>query len=127
MFKDVETVRQWTRVVLTIAAFPVTAFPLLYLLFSPWYKSQLGRAMLLQTVTLAFAVDFALIYQYWAFTDNMLTLLTIRFFMYLFIGVAAFYLTIVLIVLNFIRPQKASNKNVEQPAGEAGDSPPVPE
>lgn len=127
MFKDVETIRHWTQVALTIAAIPVTAFPLLYLIFSPWYKSQLGRAVLLQSLSIACAIDFSVVYRYWAFTSNRQLLLTIWFFMVVFIGVASLYLTIVLIALNFIRSQKVSNKNVEQHAGDSGTQEPAAE
>lgn len=127
MFHDVETIRQWTLIALTIAAFPVTAFPLLYLIFSPWYKSQLGRAVLLQSLSIACAIDYSVVYRYWAFTSNRLTLLTIWFFMVCFIGLSTLYLTAVLVVLNFIRPQKVSTKNVDQSSTGSADSPHVSE
>lgn len=101
MFKDVETIRQWTLVAMTIAAFPVSAFPLLYLVLSPWYKSQLGRAVLLQSLSIAFVIDFSVVYRYWAFTSNRVILLSVYFFMIVFIGLAASYLTVVLFYLNF--------------------------
>lgn len=114
MNQDVETIRQWTLVALTIAAFPVSAFPLLYLVLSPWYKSQLGRAVMLQSLSIACAIDFSVVYRHWAFTSNIQLLLTIWLFMIIFIGAAATYLTVVLVVLNFIKHEKASTKNVEQ-------------
>lgn len=100
MSSDIETIRQWTRVILTITAICVSVFPLLYL-FSPWYKSQLGRAMMLQSLSIAFAVDFSAVYQYWAFTENLKVLVTIRLFMFVFVGAASIYLTTMLIHLNF--------------------------
>lgn len=122
MPNDVETIRQWTLIALTIAAFPVTAFPLLYLIFSPWYKSQLGRAVLIKSLSIACAIDYSVVYRYWAFTDNLVTLLTIWFFMVVFIGIGATYQFIVLLYTNFFRNWKASKKNVEQPATEREDS-----
>lgn len=119
MNQDVETMRQWSLVALTIAAFPVTAFPLLYLVLSPWYRSQLGRAVMLQSLSIACAIDFSVVYQHWAFTSNIRLLLTIWLFMIIFIGAAALYLTVVLIVINIVRPQKET-QNVEQPAGDSG-------
>lgn len=104
MSSDLETIRQWTRVILTITAICVTVFPLLYL-FSPWYRSQLGRAMMLQSLSIAFAVDFSAVYAYWAFTENLRMLLIIRFFMFIFIAAASIYLTAMLVYYN-IRPQK---------------------
>jgi len=126
MPSDVETIRQWTKLALTIAAIPVTAFPLLYLLFSPWYKSQLGRAVLIKSLSIAFAIDFSVVYRYWAFTSNIHTLLVIWFFMVIFIGIGATYQLLVLISTNFIRPWKVRNKNVEQSSG-AGAEKPAPE
>lgn len=115
---DIETVRQWTRVVLTIVAILVTAFPLLYAVFSPWYKSHLGRAVLLQSLAVAFAVDFSAVFQYWAFTSNLYTLVVIRLLIFVFVGLAVSYLTIVLIFTNFIKHGKRDS-HVEQPAGSA--------
>lgn len=119
---DVETIRQWTLIALTYAAFPVTAFPLLYLVFSPWYKSQLGRAVLIKSLSIAFAIDFSVVYRYWAFTSNIHTLLTIWFFMVIFIGIGATYQLAVLIYTNFFRAWKVSKKNVKQPAGDDAET-----
>lgn len=111
MFSDVETIRQWTRVILTISAFPVTAFPLLYLVFSPWYKSQLGRAVMLQSLAVAFAIDFSTVFQFWAFTSNLRVLLLVRMFMFIFIGTASIYLTIMFIIYNL--KSRKENQHVE--------------
>lgn len=109
MFSDVETIRQWTRVILTISAIFVTAFPLLYAVFSPWYKSQLGRAVMLQSLAVAFAVDFSAVYQFWAFTASLRVLLTVRLFMFVFIGVAAIYLTVMFAVYNLKARKESQN------------------
>lgn len=117
MPEDVETIRQWTLVALTIAAVPITAFPLLYFIFSPWYKSQLGRAMLLKSFSVALAIDFSVVYRYWTFTDNLRALLITWFFIVIFIGVGATYQLSVLIWANFVKPWKERNNGTE-PAGE---------
>lgn len=122
MFSDVETIRQWTRIVLTLAAIPVTVFPLLYLVFTPWYKSQLGRAMMLQSLAIAFAIDFSVTYQYWAFTSNLHALLVVRLCMFLFIGAGSIYLTTMLVYYIF-NPQEESNHNVEQSPGNSDQAP----
>lgn len=43
------------RILLIIAFFTVTSFPVLYA-FSPWYKRPLGRAVMMQAMTLALAI-----------------------------------------------------------------------
>lgn len=63
MNSDVHVLRAWIMVALTAAAFFTTAFPLVYS-FSPWYKSALGRSLMLQGVALAAAIDLTLIYQF---------------------------------------------------------------
>lgn len=125
MTNDIETIRQWTRVILTITAICVTAFPLLYL-FSPWYKSQLGRAMMLQSFSIAFAIDFAMAYQYWAFTENLFVLLIIRMSMFVFFTLSSVYLTIMLVIFNF-KTHKENAKNVEQPPGDQPEQDSVPQ
>lgn len=123
MPEDVETIRQWTLVALTIAAFPITAFPLLYLCFSPWYKSQLGRAVLLKSFSVALAIDFSVVYRHWTFTDNLRALLITWFFIVIFIGVGATYQLSVLIWTNFVKPWKGRHDGTEL----AGEDPGTPE
>lgn len=106
MSNDVETIRHWTLIALTIAAFPVTTFPLLYLVSAPWYKSQLGRAVLIKSLSVAFAIDFSVVYRYWAFTSNLKILLTIWFCMVVFIGVGASYQLGVFLYTHFIKPRR---------------------
>jgi len=43
------------RLFLIFATITTTSFPVLYL-FSPWYKTPLGRAFMLESVTLALAI-----------------------------------------------------------------------
>lgn len=53
--RDMELVVILGRLFLIIATISVTSFPVLYA-FSPWYRAPLGRAVMLQAVTLAFAI-----------------------------------------------------------------------
>lgn len=53
--RDMELAVFVGRVLLVIAVLTTTFFPFLYA-FSPWYKSKLGQAVMLQAVTLALAV-----------------------------------------------------------------------
>lgn len=53
---------------LIIAAACATAFPVVYLR-RPWYKSALGRVLMLHGVALALALDLTLLFTYWRTTD----------------------------------------------------------
>ena|SRR6187549_486277 len=53
--RDMELVVIVGRLVLMVAVVTVTSFPVLYL-FSPWYRAPLGRAIMLQAVTLDLAI-----------------------------------------------------------------------
>ena len=53
------------RIALFVAALCTTSFPVLYGIISPWHKSWLGRALMLQGVALAAALDITLIFQFW--------------------------------------------------------------
>jgi Kef-type K+ transport system membrane component KefB len=53
--RDMNTAVIIGRILLIIAAFTVTSFPVLYW-FVPWYRSRLGQAIMLQAATLALAV-----------------------------------------------------------------------
>lgn len=119
---DIDTVVQWSRAFSAIAAICTTSFPVLYLI-SPWYRSPLGRALMLQSVSIALALDISAVYQFWAFTTNMHTLLLINIGILAFISVGSLLLTTMLVQYNF-NPQKVSTKNVEQPPGDAGNQAP---
>lgn len=100
MPNDIDTVLQWTKVMLAIAAACTTTFPLLYL-FSPWYRSQLGRSLMLQSIAVAAALDISAVYQYWTFTTNLRTILIINVGILAFIAAASLYLTTMLFIYNF--------------------------
>jgi hypothetical protein len=53
--RDMETPIILGRLLLILAVFTVTSFPVLYA-FSPWFKAWLGRAIMLQACTLALAI-----------------------------------------------------------------------
>lgn len=48
---------------LCVAAIPCTLFPLVFGLTSPWYRSLIGRALLVKSVGLAMLVDISLAYR----------------------------------------------------------------
>lgn len=61
---EIKTLEQITLVFLWIAAICSTSFPILYA-FSPWYKTQLGRVVMLQAGAFALALDVTLMAKYW--------------------------------------------------------------
>lgn len=61
---EVNSLQNLTLVALWLAAFGTTLFPVLYL-FSPWYKSILGRTMMAQAWAFALTVDATLLFRYW--------------------------------------------------------------
>jgi putative effector of murein hydrolase len=102
--KDIDTALQWLKVISVITAICVTAFPLLYL-FSPWYRSQLGRAVMLQSISVAFAIDISVVYQYWRFTTDLQTLFFINIGLLTFIAGTSIFLTTMLVIYN-LTPNK---------------------
>lgn len=62
--RDIETLRFWIRVCLWVAAICTTLVPAIYSL-SPWYRSLLGRAFMVQAIAFAMIVDITLIFSYW--------------------------------------------------------------
>lgn len=102
---DVQTVMQVSRIFLAIAAVCVTAFPVLYGMFSPWYKSHLGRAVLVQSVAVALAIDISAYGQFWAITD-LHKILVINVVFLGFISVASLYLTTMMVYYNFKKREK---------------------
>jgi hypothetical protein len=62
--RDVENLRSWIRVCLWVCAICTTLVPLIYS-FSPWWRSLLGRAFMIQAISFAMIVDITLIFAYW--------------------------------------------------------------
>lgn len=105
---NIDTVLQWTQTFLAIAAICTTAFPLLYL-FSPWYRSQLGRAVMIQSVSVALALDVSAVYQFWTFTTNLRTIMIINVGVLALISVASLYQTTMLVYYNFSSKKEHHN------------------
>lgn len=64
MTHDIDTLTHWTNIFIWIAAICATSFPILYM-FSPWYKTQIGKVMMLQSAAFALAIDVTLLSRYW--------------------------------------------------------------
>lgn len=105
---SIDTVIQWVKFASVFTAILTTAFPLIYL-FSPWYRSQLGRAVMLQSVSIAFAIDITVVYQHWRFTTDLRTLMLINIGLLLFISAGTLYLIIMLLVYNFANHKENQN------------------
>jgi hypothetical protein len=58
---DLATLISWVKVLLLVTAVCVTLFPVLYAVLSPWYKSRLGIAMMLKSLSTALLIDYAAI------------------------------------------------------------------
>lgn len=99
--RDVETLIAWSRVLLWITAGCVTLFPVLYATFSPWYRSNLGIAVMLQSVALALTFDYSAANRF-IFPDAPLH---IKIWIYLvllsLVALTSLFLTAVLLYLNF--------------------------
>lgn len=108
--RDVETLRAWSRVLLWITAACVTLFPALYAAFSPWYRSNLGIAVMLQSVAIALTIDYSAANRF-IFPDAPLH---VRIWIYLvllsLVALTSLFLTAVLMYLNFYT--KKENENV---------------
>jgi hypothetical protein len=109
MPNDVQTLLSILRVVLVIAAVSVTVFPLLYGLFSPWYKSHLGRAVLLEALSVAFAIDISAYAQFFRTTTNALTIFWVNVSFLVVISLASLYLTAALLYYNFRTNKEQAN------------------
>jgi hypothetical protein len=68
--EDIEALQTLTTIFIWIAAVCTTSFPLLYA-FSPWYKTPLGRVVMLQAGAFALAIDVTLIARYWTSPDDL--------------------------------------------------------
>lgn len=104
MPRDIETVVHIIRIFLMITALCTTAFPLLYL-FSPWYRSNLGRAVMIQSVSVAVAIDVSVVRIFWIPEWNLTAILLVNAGTLAFISVASLYLTWMLFLYNF-KPNK---------------------
>lgn len=94
MTTDVANLLMWIQVCLWVAAVCATAFPLLYL-FSPWFRSSLGRWLMMQGVAFAVAIDTTLLFQYWT-PDNVIVVFWVNAFVFTLAAVATAGLTLML-------------------------------
>lgn len=112
MTHDVETLRLFIRWFLDVAAFFTTLFVVMYS-FSPWYSSHLGRAVMLQAISLAMALDMTVLFQYWT-PKNVLTAFWMQVIVFALISIGAVYKCWVLWRLNY-RKKENLNGSTRRP------------
>jgi hypothetical protein len=109
MSVDIDTIRTYLRVCMIIAAVCTTAFPLLYA-FSPWYRSVLGRALMIQAIGFALILDITAFYTL-VDGENVKVKLWVYTFGFTYIALAAAFLTSRLWEINH-RVRKNQEKNL---------------
>lgn len=65
----------WQVTFLTITGVAATLFPVIYTVFAPWWRSQVGRALVVSDVSLAALVDLSLLGYWfgWHFSNHVST------------------------------------------------------
>lgn len=106
---DVETLRMWVRVMLLITAICVTLFPALYATLSPWYRSKLGIAMMLKSLSTALIIDYAAMRSWVSPGPPSSTSLTVYLVLLSLICLASLFITTTMLYLKF---NSKENKNV---------------
>lgn len=101
MTQDLANLIHWLRVSLIVAAISTTLFPLLYFL-TRWYRSVIGRVLMLQSISFAAAVDVTVVFQYWR-PHSILLQFWIEVVIFSFIALASAALTLTLLHAQFKR------------------------
>lgn len=102
----------WALISLGVACVCLTVFPLLYL-FSPWFKSSLGWAVMLRGVAFALATDLTLLAYLWR-PNDVTILLWGNLLVFAFLAGTSVFWTYVMIRLNYRahKSKKEKNSNV---------------
>jgi hypothetical protein len=99
--RDVETLRAVMRVMLVVTAICVMLFPALYASFSPWYRSRLGIAVMLQSLSIALTIGYSAGRQY-IFPDAPEHVRILVYIVLLsLVSLTSLFQTTVLLYLNF--------------------------
>jgi hypothetical protein len=114
MPKDLETAIGIIKICLVITGVCVTIFPILYAM-SPWYRSHLGRAMMIQSLSVAFAIDISVIRSYWLRDIDLTTFFILNVAILAFISVASIYLTMALVYYNFMETKEIQMSETSLP------------
>lgn len=97
--RDIETLRAWVKVMLLVTAICVTLFPVLYATLSPWYRSKLGIAMMLKSLSTALLIDYAALRAYLSPGAPTVTSLTAYLALLGLICVASLFITTTMLYL----------------------------
>jgi branched-subunit amino acid ABC-type transport system permease component len=98
---DVQTLRQWLRIVMIITAFCSTALPLVYSL-TGWRKFKTGRLFMLLSLSFATAIDVTVLFSFWR-PKNVLVIFWVDALLFTFIAAASLSLIILVIKMNYLR------------------------
>lgn len=98
---DIQTVLEITRIFGLITGICVTTFPVLYFFSAPWFKTHLGRALMLQSASIAFTIDLSIVAQYITITEDIHKILIINVVVLTWVSVGSLYLTAMLFHYNF--------------------------
>ncbi len=109
MTRDLNALRTWILIVLTIAALCTTAVPIIYS-FSPWRKKLLGRLFMLQAVSFAFATDMSVLFAFWGPRDILIRF-WINALMLTMIAISTSALAWLILRMNFPRQRKKVELN----------------
>lgn len=111
MAEDIETLTHWVVGMLAIACVCATAFPILYL-FAPWYKTRLGRALMIQGWAFAVALDLTLLFYFWQ-PVSLFVVLWVNAVVFTLIAGATAYLTWKMLKHNLYLPLKKQHEKKE--------------
>lgn len=100
MFDSMDTVRELVLIFLFIAAFASTLFPILWS-FHPWYSTQVGRLVMLQSAALAVALDATLVFRFWNPSGHPNILFFTNLVIFGAIALASCSLTFLMVKMNF--------------------------
>lgn len=107
------------KVLLSTAAVPTTVFPLLYMR-SPWFRSWLGRATMVQSIVLAVLVDFSCFRAFFANIHNQKLFLWINVSIVILITITSSMLVYLLWTFQYrARHEGPRHGHPSLPTGEA--------
>jgi hypothetical protein len=93
---EIHVLTNWVRVFLISATVFADLFVVLYA-FSPWYRSAVGRLLMLQSISLALALDITLVFHFWP-PSSIWTAFWVEVMEFFLITIASCSLCILLLV-----------------------------
>jgi hypothetical protein len=106
------------RAMLIVTAVCVTMFPVLYAVFSPWYRSRVGTALLFKSISTALLIDYSAARIYLFPDASARVNLTIYLVLLITICATSLFFTTTLLHLNFF-----SKENKNERRRNAGQAP----